>query len=1433
MKKIVLRTALFEFILAVVFAAFMAFGVSAETVGGDCGASGSNLQWSIDTQTGELTITGTGAMKDWPTVNAPWYTSRSWIRSVTINGNVTSIGDYAFYDCSSLTSVTIPDSVTSIGSAAFCGCIRLTSITIPDSVTSIGDSALSNCSSLTSITIPDSVTSIGDYAFYDCSSLTSVTIPDSVTSIGDSAFSGCTGLTSITIPDSVTSIGDSTFFCCRRLTSITIPDNVTSIGDNAFDDCSSLTSITVGKGNSVYHSTDNCLIEASSKTLIAGCKNSIIPSDGSVTSIGDSAFSGCTELTSITIPDSVTSIGDSAFSGCTGLTSITIPDSVTSIGRKAFYDCSSLTSVTIPDSVTSIGSAAFCGCIRLTSITIPDSVTIIGGDAFCACSALTSVTIPDSVTFIGSHAFDNCSSLASVTIPDSVTSIGDYAFFGCSRLTSITIPASVTRIGDSAFGNCENLMSVTICLKTCKFGSRAFSGCYKLIEINNLSSLYIKPGSIENGHIAYYARNIYTPTSGESKLFYTEDGFVFYRDENGTYLMGYIGDQTDLVLPEIGKEYTMYDYAFCEHFDLTSITIPGSVTRVSEFAFNNCKGLTSVTILDGVTSIGSSSFSGCTSLTSVTIPDSVTSIGSSAFRDCIGLTSVTILNSVTSIGSLAFYGCENIEEANVSTTVISFIPKAKLKTVTINGGESIKDSAFYDWTWLTSVTISDSVTSIGNSAFYGCTGLTSVTMPDSVTSIGDYAFKGCSSLTSVTMPDSVTSIGKRAFYGCTGLMSVTIPGSVTSIGDYAFSQCVNMMSVTFYPDVWNIGNYAFYECYKLIEINNFSSLYIVPGSTANGYIAYYAQNVYIPTSGERKLKYTEDGFVFYRDENGTYLMGYVGDQTDLTVPDIDEEYSVYNYAFYGRSDLTSITLSDGVTSIGDNAFCGCTGLTSVTMPDSVASIGSLAFYGCTGLASVTIPDGVTSIGGSAFSGCTGLMSVTIPDSVTSIGGSAFSGCTGLTSITLPFAGSSSSENWSSYTNFGYIFGASSYSENNIFVPSSLKTVVINSDADIDDFAFYGCDGLTSIIFEYAANVIDDSAYVIYSGTTIYGYKNSSAEAYADKYGRKFVEIVCEHAASEDWVIDEEPSCTEDGKKHINCKKCREILEEAAIPAIGHDYVEPIYTWIGDQCIAECVCTHDTNHVETETVTAVYVKDTDATCTVNEYGHYEAKFTNAAFVKQATAANRIEKSNSKLGHSFTNYVSDGNATCTEDGTKTAKCDHGCGETDTVTDTGSRLEHEYGEWSETKAPTCVDKGIETRSCKNCTHSESRVIPETGIHTPASPVRENEVAATASADGSYDEVVYCSVCHAELSRTHCVVPAIDETIRGDVNGDGKVNSADAVYLLRHTMRPTKYPINQSGDMNGDDKVNSADAVYLLRYTMRPSKYPLADDPKKKKTA
>ncbi len=353
----------------------------------------------------------------------------SSLTSINIPSSVTSIGDNAFSYCSSLTSISIPSSVTSIGRSAFSYCSSLTSISISSSVTSIGRSAFSYCSSLFSISIPSSVTSIGDNAFSYCSSLVSISIPSSVTSIGGDAFKGCSTLTSINIPSSVTSIGGGAFYLCSSLPSINIPSSVTSIGEYAFSGCSSLTAITVDESNPIYSSENNVLFSKKDKSLIRA------------------GFG----LVKYDIPSWVTSIGGSAFSHSSSLTSINIPSSVTSIGLYAFDACSSLLSINIPSSVTSIGEYAFSGCSSLPSINIPSSVTSIGKWAFEGCSSLPSINIPSSVTSVGEYAFYGCSDLKTVRFKGKMPPSTDvYALLGTSDL-KVYVPHGTLEAYKAAF----------------------------------------------------------------------------------------------------------------------------------------------------------------------------------------------------------------------------------------------------------------------------------------------------------------------------------------------------------------------------------------------------------------------------------------------------------------------------------------------------------------------------------------------------------------------------------------------------------------------------------------------------------------------------------------------------------------------------------------------------------------------------------------------------------------------------------------------------------------------------------------------------------------------------------------------------------------------------------------------------------------------
>ena len=833
------------------------------------------------------------------------------------------------------------------------------------------------------------VTRIGDSAFIDSTKLTSVTIPDSVKYIFDRAFSNCTSLETVTIPNSVINIYSSAFYNCTSLKEVTIPASVTDIGDEAFgyyryEDTWESKKVDGFKINYVkntyghYYATENgftdeaCLLtnELNDGTLkitqyvgnSATSATYVIPGEingKKVTQIGNSAFTVCTSLTSVTIPDGVTSIDEAAFWGCTSLTSVTIPDSVTSIKSKAFFKCTSLKSVTIPASVTNIGDYALgyyeiyntdscewemykvdgfkinyvkdtyghmyalkngftyeaClltnelddGTLEITkyvgnsaTYVIPGEidgkkVTEIGDSAFKGCTELTSITIPDGVTSIGNNAFSGCTSLETVTIPASVTYVRDSAFYGCTSLKSVTIPESVTYIGGYAFAECYSLKYADIPANVSGIGASPFCNCRSLENIN---------------------------IDEANKWYTTVDGVLYNKDK--TELINYPAGKKDssYVIPEGIR--TIREKAFYGCLNLCELTIPDSVTEIESRAFE-CSSLISdeygtikyvdgwvigsghtanVVLKDGTRGIAFEAFSCDEIIEKVTMPDTVKYINAYAFENCTNLSEVLLSSSLENIESGAFLNCMKLADIVIPDSVISIKSDAFYNTALLDKQNT---PVKYAGKWVIAaedcdkIVIKDGTKCIANNAFSGCTSLTDITIPDSVTMIGDYAFGTCNSLKEIKIPNNVKNIGKYVFWFCESLKKVTIPDSVTMIGDMAFFGCKSLTDIT------------------------------IPGSVT--------------------------------------MIG--------------------NAAFVGCTSLTDITISDGATMIGNNAFSGCKSLTDITIPGSVTIIGKGAFGSCTSLTDITIPDSVTSIGGSAFYNCPKLLDVTIPDSVTNIGDYAF------------------------------------------------------------------------------------------------------------------------------------------------------------------------------------------------------------------------------------------------------------------------------------------------------------------------------------------------------------------------------------------------------------------------------------------------------------
>lgn len=712
------------------------------------GSCGENVTYTLDTDSGLLTISGTGAMGDFNYGNAiPW--KGEAVTGVVIEDGVTTISDYTFSDCSDLTSVTLPNTLTSIGSEAF-----------------------SYCSSLQHLSIPDSVTTISHSAFGDCTQLKSIAIPYSVKSIGIGAFGGCSSLESIVIPDSVTTIDMSTFRDCTQLKSIVIPDSVESIGAYAFAGCLSLESI-------------------------------VIPD--SVITIDEAVFRDCTQLKSIELSNNLKLIDSLTFSGCSSLESIVIPDSVKSICYAAFSGCSSLESFVIPDSVESIGEVAFEGC-SFSSIVIPETVRIIYNDAFSQDVKIYGKENGPAHAYVLKHSnefvstgiyhddynftenlnckFDGKTGVLTISgtgdMPDFATiDWGSKSYTPWSGylnfISQIVIEEGVTSISGGAFLN----------------GT--------LLSFDNLESITI-PDSVISIPFGSMPGDYSMPGDGGT---YTEKRYMIYANE-GSYAYQYALDNelpiNDIVQGNCGAYGDNLQFVFDKRTEVLRIYGEGEMADYDYF--NNtyypdsispwrdgyqCK-ITQVIIEEGVTSIGDYAFQGCDTLESISFPSTLTSIGRSIIEGDSSLKSINIPASVTYMeyDALTYSNLENISVDNNNQNYCSVdgVLFNKDKTTLINYPTGRTDENYV---------VPDSVNTIEN-AFFNCTSLKKVIIPESVISIDFSAFICCDSLTIYGVKDSRANT--YADEHCIPFVEISLP----SVAGYSVSLRGNI-GLNYYVDI--------------------------------------------------------------------------------------------------------------------------------------------------------------------------------------------------------------------------------------------------------------------------------------------------------------------------------------------------------------------------------------------------------------------------------------------------------------------------------------------------------------------------------------------------------------------------------------------------------------------------------------------------------
>ena len=849
------------------------------------------------------------ALVDTPVNNL--YAGRNWTYEGTTNSNGWLTSQVTLFP--NVSSVTIGNQVTSIGDFAFSDCNSLSDVTIGNHVTSIGECAFYNCKSLDEVIIPSSVRSIGNRAFDSCELLKKISIENGVTSIGSSAFCSCKSLEEIILPSSVLSIGDYAFADCKSLEDVIIPPSVTSIGRWMFDECNIIKgaypknlSLSFARLNIGYDPTDavveNGFVYNTKKDILYYAPLRIegefkVPE--TVNKIGAGAFGLCEDMTSVVLPSSLASIGKMAFCYCNALTSVEFPSSLASIGENAFDGCENLKEVLAYSEIPPVmDNTSFSGLYDTAMLSVPDASVSRYIDTNW--SLFKNLRLNDSSAEIRTYS-DGV--LAYRLIPDSdpdaaephntaVVISGDY-----SSLTEVAIPERFTDTSDEANTDKPQRYYVT------GIGYGAFRNCsnLKTITFNRRSTLE---------HIGEYA--------------FAATGF------------------SNIELPATVE--TISKNAF-DASSITKISVPEKVTEIADQTFYNCKSLTEVSLPAGLLTIGKAAFR-YSAIKDIVMPDAVSTIGDYAFYGCSNLASAYIAPSVRTIGDYAFYNSitsgMTLNEGLVAVGEQAFAAYANRNLPAIYMPSTLKSvgsGAFLNRT-VAKVNISDVAAWCGidfadadanplksstEKLFVNDEQVKSLVIPAGTPEIRPYAFYNCTTLESVEPDEELLSIGTQAFFDCTGIKELTIPCNVAEIGSRAFSTTDfynNKLTALTFVDGTSpieIADDAFRAPQSLVWGRPMECMNLAIGSLRNLTIGNVAGE--IPDAMFKGASYLN-----------TLTLG-----SSIT--------AIGNEAFRNCS-LSEVVLPPSVETIGDYAFAGNTNLALITMGHKMASIGDNAFNGC-------------------------------------------------------------------------------------------------------------------------------------------------------------------------------------------------------------------------------------------------------------------------------------------------------------------------------------------------------------------------------------------------------------------------------------------------------------------------------------------------------
>ena len=1408
----------------------------------------------------------------------------SSLTEVAIPEGVTVLDRSAFAGCSSLTEISIPESVTSIGYEAFNNCISLTKVSLPDNLTEIWGSAFSNCKNLTEIELPEGLTKIYGSAFRGCYDLESVTIPESLTSIGEYAFYCCSKLDSSLFLPNVTNIGQYAFYGCGNLTGNPDLREVTSIGQDAFYNCSGLsgnldlrnaTSI----GNSAFY---NCSSLSGSLDL------------RNTTSIGNAAFYGCSGLTGVVLSDKMTSIGNSAFKNCSALNDVyytgTLPEwnavrvgtdndpltgkvrcyyqAVPGIiaygkldtgllwtldenglllisGNGAIPDYSysegapwstynkSISNVEIQNGVTAVGSYALRGC-DMKGITVPVSVTSIGDYAFYGCNKMTEIALPASVSHIGEYAFCSCQGLHEITLPDDISDIGQYAFSSCTSLESFEFPSGMTEIPKGLLYN-SGLTEITIPEGV------TFLPYYFLRDSRKLKTIMLSSTVDDIQVDALYGltslENIYV-AEGNTR-FSSIDGVLILTSTNPTY------PYVDLCLYPLGRTASHY-------------TIPDGVTMIQAGAFRNEKELQSVTIPASLTWITQNVFTNTSSLTHIYFEgteEQWESMRKQSGTDPDYLATATVIcnyqnqawsdptyvwsDDNTTVTATRIYQPDTtlIETETVDTTVVYTIEPSCTESGMGNYQAVFRNPSFETQTsesevfpalghaTLEDAAVAASCTEPGLTAGSHCERCNMVFTPQTVipalehdpemdteavaatcTTTGWTAASHCKRCGIVLSERTETpALGHEEVIDEARAATCTEPG--LTAGSHCSRCGFEMIKQETIPELGH----------DPVVDEGYSATYMADGLTEGSHCqrcnATLVPQQIIPmltvsgTCGDNLTWILRAGVLTISGSGDMNDYGYgetpwydVRNEINQIVVE-DGVTGIGKYAFHNCENLTSITISEGVTELDSYSIYHCWSLKEVYLPSTLKSIKGGVFVGCNQIVNYhvtegntvwssidgvliktennpsidhyqvilmmyphgrtashyAVPDGVTLLNSDVFKEERDLISVTIPTSVTWIGTNAFTNTSSLTHIY--FMGTQ--DEWASVkkdpgNSVNYLETATVICEYQSQAWSGPTYEWIEENRKVTATRTYQPDSSLSetetveVVAEYIIEPTCTEAGTASSAMAVFANPAFATQTKTDiTIGPKGHTIVTDAGIP--------ATCIGEGlTEGRRCSVCGEILaEQEPIPALGHDWDEPVFNWAEDNSSVSAarVCRRDDSHIEDETVSTTFEVTTEPTCTEAGEKLYLATFENAAFGKPTktvvipaightpvtdeavdatcTGSGLTEGSHcsvcgyviveqetiSQLGHNYA-IIPQIPATCEETGlTQHVACTR-CGDVIVAGDVIPKLGHDWGEVTYVWA----DDNSEVTATRICNHDNSHVETETvGVNA------ENTLAAT----------------------------------------------------------------------------------------------------------